>query len=177
MRISSAYHVPLYEVRYENHHGSDCMYPVTCWFLLLTPLLSQTTFAMAVTSTPQIGQLIHSICWTYLHLLQFNVSNQCLSIEEDIRNKPDRPLAASRISLESTVILRWALLPLCLAQSLYYSWATFWVSVILAIAFILYNECGGHAIHWSSRNIMNAFGLSMFEAGATLTICELYLAT
>ncbi|KAK7681417.1 hypothetical protein QCA50_015509 [Cerrena zonata] len=129
-----------------------------------------TAFSMAVTPAAELTRLIHSIGWTYLHLLQFNVSNQCLSIEEDIRNKPDRPLAVNRITIKSARILRWILLLLCLAQSIYYSWTMFWVSIILSSAFILYNECGGHEIHWSSRNIMNAFGLSMFEAGATLIV-------
>lgn len=141
-------------------------------FLSTTTILPITAFAAAVTPKVQLIGLFHSVCWVWLHLLQFNVSNQCLSIEEDSLNKSDRPLPSNRLTLQSAKILRWILLPLCLAQSSWFSPMMFWVSSVLSAAFILYNELGGHAIHWSSRNIMNAFGLSLFEAGAALAISQ-----
>jgi 4-hydroxybenzoate polyprenyltransferase len=125
-------------------------------------------FAVVAAPLCSLKRLPHVIFWTWLHILQFDVSNQCLSLEEDKRNKSDRPLAAGRISVQHAVILRWALLPLCLFISLSYSVQVLYASVAMAALTIIYNECQAHAAHWSVRNILNAVGYATFEIGATL---------
>ncbi|KAI0065532.1 hypothetical protein BV25DRAFT_1798511, partial [Artomyces pyxidatus] len=56
--------------------------------------------------------------WTWLHLLQFCVSNQSANPEEDALNKPWRPIPSRRISVSATHVLRWVLLPICFALSI-----------------------------------------------------------
>ena len=124
-------------------------------------------FAVVAAPLCSLKRLPHVIFWTWLHILQFDVSNQCLSLEEDKRNKSDRPLPAGRISIQHAVILRWALLPLCLLVSVSYSHQVLYASIAMAAGTLIYNECHAHAAHWAIRNILNAVGYAIFETGAT----------
>lgn len=108
------------------------------------------------------------IWWIWLHLLQFDVSNQTLSPEEDAVNKADRPLPSKRITLENALRLRWALVPACWAVSALYSTQTLCASVFLVAFTVVYNELAAHSGHWLLRNAVNAAGFASFEAGATL---------
>ena len=108
----------------------------------------------------------------WLHLLQFDVSNQTLCPEEDKENKKDRPLPSGRISLEAAKWLRWLLIPICWAYSNLYSVETFYASVALSFLTMVYNEFGGHAGHWIVRNLSVAICYGSFELGATLVACE-----
>ncbi|EMD36300.1 hypothetical protein CERSUDRAFT_52075, partial [Gelatoporia subvermispora B] len=106
--------------------------------------------------------------WIWLHVLQFDVSNQTLKPEEDEHNKCDRPLPSRRITLEAAYVLRWTLVPICWLWSAMYSVRTLYSSIALVALTILYNECGAHAAHWVLRNCVNAAGFAAFEFGATL---------
>lgn len=135
----------------------------------LTPISPlQTVFALCATPTHSLSRLPHIVFWIWLHLLQFNVSNQCLSTEEDKRNKPSRPVASGRICLRDALVLRWTLASLCFLTSLAYSTQLVYVSTVLIALTIIYNELQMHATHWALRNILNALGYAAFEAGATL---------
>lgn len=133
-----------------------------------TTIVPVTVFALVAAPLCSLHRLPHIVLWVWLHILHFDVSNQCFSIEEDKRNKADRPLAAGRISVQHATILRWALLPICLLVSLSYSAEVFYASMAMAILTIIYNECQAHAAHWSIRNLLNAVGYATFETGATL---------
>ncbi len=37
---------------------------------------------------------------------------------------------------------------------------------------LAYNECGGARGHWTVRNLLNAIGYALAEAGATLVTCS-----
>ena len=116
-------------------------------------------------SAPEIRveRLIPAIWWTWLHLLQFCVSNQTMDPEEDATNKPWRPIPARKISLEAARALRWLLLPVCLIQSVVYGVP--WQGLSLAVAFLAHNEFDMGS-HWVIRNLCNSWGYASFNAGA-----------
>lgn len=123
---------------------------------------------MAAAPICSITRLPHIIWWIWLHLLQFDVSNQTLDPEEDALNKSDRPLPSKRITFQNALRLRWTLIPTCWAVSALYSTQTFYASVSLVVFTVIYNELSAHAGHWLVRNTVNAAGFASFEAGATL---------
>lgn len=116
-----------------------------------------------------------AIFWLWLHLLQFDVSNQSLNPEEDEQNKGWRPLPSKRVSLRQARALRWILVPLCLGVSWLYSQQILYASVSLISFTIIYNELSGHS-HWLVRNVVNACGAASFEVGATLLACKSLMA-
>ncbi|CAL1711928.1 unnamed protein product [Somion occarium] len=133
-----------------------------------TTLIPITCFALAAAPDLQLGHILHSVCWIWIHLLQFDVSNQTLSEEEDKQNKSDRPLPAGRMTLRNALIFRWILVPVCWLYSLCYSVETFYASVALVALTYIYDEMGAHSGHWIVRNVVNACGFASFEMGATL---------
>ena len=110
--------------------------------------------------------MLYSIFWTWLHLLQFCVSNQSLDPEEDSSNKPWRPIPIGLISINGARNLRWVLLPFCLSISVRLE--ACWQGISLALAILAHNEFGLHS-HLFLRNVCNAWGYASFNAGA-LTI-------
>ena len=108
--------------------------------------------------------MLCAVLWTWLHLLQFCVSNQSLDPDEDARNKPWRPIPSGIVSVVSARILRWILLPLCLSLSIFLE--AHWQGISLAIAFIAHNELHLHS-HWLMRNACNSWGYASFNAGAS----------
>ena len=129
-------------------------------------------FAMAAAPVTSYTRLPHIAFWTWLHLLQFCIANQVHSIDEDAQNKPFRPLPSRRITATHALILRWLLVPICLAYSALYSGHVLYASVSMLILTICYNELHGDANHWLVRNILNALGTASFEWGATLLAGE-----
>lgn len=128
----------------------------------------QTLFAVAAAPLCDIRHLPGVIFWIWLHLLQFNVSNQLVDPEEDGKNKSFRPIPAGLISVRDATLLRWLLTPACWWLSASYSNYLFTVSFVLSSMILWYNELRGHE-HWLSKNAMTALGYSLFELGGTLT--------
>ncbi|THH17016.1 hypothetical protein EW146_g3716 [Bondarzewia mesenterica] len=133
-----------------------------------TTVVPVTFFAIAAAPISAAERLPHTVLWIWLHLLQFDVSNQTLRPEEDVINKADRPLPRNRISLQSAIRLRWILIPTCWALSAFYSAETVYASIALVACTIVYDELSFHSGHWMIRNLVNAAGFASFEAGATL---------
>ncbi|KAL1937899.1 hypothetical protein VTO73DRAFT_12792 [Trametes versicolor] len=126
--------------------------------------------SLAIASAPVAGPLRvpHVVFWVWLHVLQFDLANQCMDPEEDAQNKRERPLPAKRIALAQARFLRWAIVPVCLRFSALYSAETVYASFALAFLTLLYNELTAHRRHWAIRNLVNAIGFASFEVGATL---------
>jgi 4-hydroxybenzoate polyprenyltransferase len=139
--------------------------PFTCSTVIYSSY--QTLFAVVAGPLCTIQRSIHIVFWIWLHLLQFNVANQIIDPEEDGMNKSSRPIPSGQISLEDAVLLRWALVPLCLATSAYYSSQVFSISFVLTLFIIFYNELKAHW-HWVSKNFITAVGYACFEIGSTL---------
>ncbi|KAN0142074.1 UbiA prenyltransferase family domain containing protein [Lactarius tabidus] len=130
---------------------------------LKTILLPVTLFAFLASPSTTPDRMFFSMLWTWLHLLQFCVSNQSLDPEEDSSNKPWRPIPTGLISVDAARSLRWMLMPLCLSVSVRLE--AYWQGISLALAFLAHNEFGLHS-HLFLRNICNAWGYASFNAGA-----------
>ena len=130
--------------------------------------LRQTMFAFLASPSTTPDRMFYSIFWTWLHLLQFCVSNQSLDPEEDSSNKPWRPIPSGLISIDEARKLRWILLPFCLSISMRLE--AYWQGISLALAILAHNEFGLHS-HLFLRNVCNAWGYASFNAGA-LTIAS-----
>lgn len=124
---------------------------------------------LSVSSAPLCtpDRIFPVVWWIFLHLLQFDTSNQIQDVEEDAKNKPIRPLPAGRISLTHATILRWGLVPACWIISVLHSVPVLLSSVALVLFTILYNELQAHR-HWLTKNIVTAIGFASFEVGGTL---------
>lgn len=110
--------------------------------------------------------------WIWLHLLQFDVSNQTRNPKEDQYNKKDRPLPSGLISLRSAILLRWGLAPVCILSSLWYSHEAAVASAAVLALTILYNELGGSG-YFVLKNMLNAAGFASFEWGALLVASKI----
>ncbi|KZT00514.1 uncharacterized protein LAESUDRAFT_665990 [Laetiporus sulphureus 93-53] len=132
-----------------------------------TTLIPVTVLAMAVSPTLEVTRVVHSIMWTWIHLLQFDVSNQSLNIQEDEINKPWRPLPAKRVSMRAARVVHWLLVPCCFTLSWSHGTDVLLASVALVFMSLLYNELHLHG-RWLARNLLNAAGTAAFEVGATL---------
>ena len=109
--------------------------------------------------------MVYSIFWTWIHLLQFCVTNQSLDSEEDALNKPWRPIPSRLMSVACARTLRWILLPSCLVLSL--CLGAHWPSISLLLATLTYHELQLDA-HVVLRNFFNAWGYASFNAGAAM---------
>ncbi|KAJ6554996.1 UbiA prenyltransferase family-domain-containing protein [Mycena vulgaris] len=110
---------------------------------------------------------LQAIFWLFLHLLQFNLSNQLYSVEEDRKNHAYRPLAAGRLSTSSAFILRWLSTVVCLVVSTLYSPLMLLTSVMSALFAFFYNETPLHK-HWIFRATFNSLGYGAFKLGTML---------
>ncbi|KAJ3760828.1 UbiA prenyltransferase family-domain-containing protein [Lentinula raphanica] len=130
---------------------------------LRTVMIPVASFTIISTSPINSSKLLAALFWTWLHLLQFCVSNQSLHTEEDTLNKPWRPIPSNLILVSTTRQLRWSLLPVCIWLSVYHRITS--IGVLLSLAFMAHNEFG-FGSHWLLRNACNAWGYAMFNAGS-----------
>ena len=103
--------------------------------------------------------------WIWINLLLFNVSNQSQpgSIEEDLKNKPWRPIASGR--LPSQNVRGWENLARLIALCMSVSMGGIGPFILLQILTFLYNDLNGGE-HWLSRNLLNVGGYLNFMVGA-----------
>lgn len=124
-----------------------------------------------------LRNLVEEVLWIWLHLLAFTTSNQSCSktaVIEDADNKPDRPIPSGRLTLLQARILRWSLVPICLAVSYRISPSVLMASAAVIMITAWYNEFGGGGSHWFIRNLLNGIGFGAFETGATLLAGEIF---
>lgn len=123
--------------------------------------------AAPLSSTHRASHAIQSILWLWLHVLQFNLSNQVRDPEEDKRNKPWRPLPSGRITLAQAIILKYITIATCLLLSYSYSPCVLISSASLSLIIPLYHEMHGDQ-HWLTKNLMGGGGYACFATGCTL---------
>jgi 4-hydroxybenzoate polyprenyltransferase len=124
----------------------------------------QTVFAY-FSAESSVDHMVYSCFWTWLHLLQFCVSNQSQDPEEDALNKPWRPIPSGLVSAAGARALRWILVPLCPLLSA--CLGIHWHSISLALASLAYHELHFQS-HGLMRNVCNAWGYASFNAGAAM---------
>ncbi|KAF9556697.1 hypothetical protein CPC08DRAFT_711024 [Agrocybe pediades] len=134
-----------------------------------TILLPVTVFSVSASSTFQARALARTVVWTWLHLLQANVSNQTFSGHEDIVNKPWRPLPSGRVTVHQARCFRFFLMALCLALSSCLGPKIVIASVALIAVEILHDEVL-MSRHPLLKNLCNVGGYLSFETGATLSM-------
>ncbi|KAJ7862789.1 UbiA prenyltransferase family [Mycena olivaceomarginata] len=132
----------------------------------MTVIIPISLFAIVAAPLTSLRNIPHLVFWLWLHLLEFNLSNQTASLEDKV-NKPDRPLPSGRITLRNAVLLRWVLMPMCWSLSFVYSKQTMLSSMALSVFTIMYNEGRGSGTHWVTRYVLNGVGFAAFEAGTT----------
>jgi hypothetical protein len=138
----------------------------------ICPFLNPSTFRKTVfgcVSGPvrNCESFLRAIVWTWMHLLQCNLSNQYKAKEEDLINKPWRPLPSNRISARGARLLRWTIAFLCIAISIVWGWQLACVSLMLTFTTIVYDEFGGSG-HWLGKNMSGVSGYSTFELGSSM---------
>lgn len=130
----------------------------------------QTMFASATAPIHSFESWLKMLFWIWTHLLQANVSNQTHSANEDIVNKPWRPLPAGRVTERQAAILRWSLVVANLALSATIGQQVMYVSAALALVEFVHDDMGlSH--HPVLKNVCNIGGYGTFQAGATLILC------
>ncbi|KAI0672058.1 UbiA prenyltransferase family-domain-containing protein [Trametes maxima] len=131
---------------------------------ILTIVVPTLAFSTVSTGDFCLTRILYRFLWVWLNLLQFCISNQTHSIEEDRINKPWRPLPAGRISPKTAGRLRWILLPVCLAISSL-DGTVFAACAVLTAATLAHNDRDLGA-NWRTRNLLNAVGYAAFNIGA-----------
>lgn len=120
-----------------------------------------------------LGALAVSLLYFTLYAYVFCLSNQLVGVEEDRRNKPDRPIVAGLVSREGAqvrmyvVMLLFALLGQVLNVGL---WTALWLLVVL-----LHNQCGW-SWHWFGKNLCMALGVLAELAAAWQIVGPLNLS-
>ncbi|KAF4621148.1 hypothetical protein D9613_000280 [Agrocybe pediades] len=134
-----------------------------------TILLPVTVFSVSASSIFQARALVRTLIWTWLHLLQANVSNQTFSGHEDIVNKPWRPLPSGRVTVHQARGFRFFLMALCLGVSYFLGPKIAVASLALTAVEVLHDDVlMSH--HPLLKNLCNVGGYLTFEIGATLSM-------
>jgi 4-hydroxybenzoate polyprenyltransferase len=136
-------------------------------------IIAQTSFAIVAGPFSSWIGLVSTVAWIWIHLLQFNVSNQCGGVEEDTLNKPWRPIPAGHISLSLARQLRWNAAILGLTFSFVFSPLVSWISIVITAATWIYNEAHLSS-HWLGKTSCNVVGYVSFQAGAALVMCNFF---
>lgn len=102
-----------------------------------------------------------------------NVSNQANGYEEDVLNKPWRPIPSQRITVSQVVTLRWLSVAICFLVSAAYGWDLLMATVGVFLTTFLYDEFG-LAGHYIGKNLCNIGGYTALEIGATKLVGALF---
>ena len=123
-------------------------------------------------SNPDLKKIIWSIprttFWMWLNILAFTISNQSLpdSITEDRINKSWRPLPSGRLTILEARQILLLTIPILIAYSFYLEIGIFALGGLVLTW--MYNDLGGADMHFITRNLINALGLTCWSAGSTL---------
>jgi 4-hydroxybenzoate polyprenyltransferase len=166
------------------------MMTIVC-FLLETSLnhlqcRPQMTFSVISSSANGLPSALHfGLCaaWIYLHGLFLCIANQCSSAEEDVINKPFRPLPSGLISRQEAIGFLLGLIPVCIGASL--SLGASGASAALMAASVSYCFLKLD-YHWLTKNASNVaiwfpsylgawIVLSMYLSLAKLLLCLIIL--
>jgi len=95
-------------------------------------------FSLVTTPVHSLLSIVQAAFWIWLHLFQFNVSNQSLGEAEDALNKPWRPIPAGLVSVSRARSMRWILVLACFATSQMHG--VILVSVFFTLMSYLYDD-------------------------------------
>ncbi|KAJ6579510.1 UbiA prenyltransferase family [Mycena vulgaris] len=141
------------------------------WTDYKTVFIPITAFACAVEPVHSFSNLLQTWIWIWIHLLLCNVSNQARSKDEDVVNRPWRPIPAGRVTESQAFFLRWAIAVVCVLWSAAYGLDQVLTSLGLLLTTFVYDE-GGASKHVIGKNFCNFGGYVTFEIGATKIIAS-----
>ena len=95
-----------------------------------------------------------------------DVSNQARSHDEDIINKPWRPIPAGRINETQAIFFRWTMAALCISTSLTFDYGVAAASLGAVIASSIHDELR-FSEHCIRKILCNVWEYTTLEFGAT----------
>lgn len=119
-----------------------------------------------------ISRLPYVVSWAWINLLPFAIDNQRRpeSIQEDLLNKPWRPMPAQRVNRQAAKRLMQIFYLVAFVTSFYLRALPQCLSLVF-LGFC-YNELGGADRGFLVRNLINAFGFLTYSSGTTLIASE-----
>jgi 4-hydroxybenzoate polyprenyltransferase len=138
-------------------------------FVLTQHATTQTTVTKTESWSNILPRIPPMFIWIYLNLLVECVANQRLpaSVQEDLLNKPWRPLPSKHMTPATAKKLLFCLIPTALLLSCYMGDMQFKASAALMSFIWLYNDLNGADFGPLVRNVLNACGLLSFAIGGT----------
>ncbi|KAJ7176409.1 UbiA prenyltransferase family [Mycena crocata] len=103
--------------------------------------------------------------WLELHLLTFEIKNQITGLEEDRLSKPNRPIAAGRLSIPAAQKLYLLFGALSFVCSIYHGVKR--CSAVYLVAIYCYNE-GELSRQWFLKSLLGAIGYVCYCWGTTV---------
>ncbi|KAJ7136504.1 UbiA prenyltransferase family [Mycena crocata] len=130
------------------------------------PILGPSLAVALVLAGPtDLMAFINGFLWLELHLLTFEIKNQIIGLEEDRLSKPDRPIAAGRLSIPTAQKLYLLSGALSFACSVFHGVKL--CSAVYLVAIFCYNE-GGLSRHWFLKSLLGAIGYVCYCWGTTI---------
>nr|GAT49180.1 predicted protein [Mycena chlorophos] len=126
----------------------------------VVPILGPSIAVAMVLGRPtDLYSFAMGFLWLELHLLTFEIKNQIIGVDEDRLSKPDRPIAAGRISVASAQRL-YIFVALCaIALSVYHGLIA--CTSIYMVAIVCYNEFR-LSRHWFFKSFLGAIGYAVY---------------
>ena len=117
------------------------------------------------------------LLWTWINLLPFAISNQRqpAAVQEDILNKPWRPLSSGRLTPLQAKRLMLGLYPIAICISIILG--AYRQSLSLVLLGYWYNDCKGADTSCVTRNFINACGFICYTSGAMKVALGSHMST
>lgn len=131
---------------------------------------------LTTNDTPNLLEVVrrvpHVLLWTWLNTFVFALANQRHpdSVEEDLLNKPWRPLPANRITQTQTRRLLLASLPIVLAICYFYLGGAEETVLLYSVTW-MYNDLGGSDEDFVTRNFIIALAYTVYGFGSSRVAC------
>ncbi|KAG2073275.1 hypothetical protein BDR04DRAFT_1010891 [Suillus decipiens] len=134
-----------------------------------TTIFPVMIFAIVVSPRHNLLSISRAFCWLWFQLFHFNVSNQSYSADEDVLNKPWRPVPSGRISVKDCRSLRWGLMVFCLSSSYLFCLNVAMTSGVYTMFLVMHDDFHLSS-HFIFKNLCNAGGYATNELGSLLIL-------
>ncbi|KAI5884952.1 uncharacterized protein SCHCODRAFT_02558791 [Schizophyllum commune H4-8] len=127
-----------------------------------TVILPTTSLGISLIGVPEAHAFLEGLIWVTLHLLAFDVQNQIIGLEEDRLSKPHRPIAAGRISVQTSRRLHILFTVASLLDSMRHGLLVHSASYFVLIT--MYNE-GNLSSFWMTKSGIIAVSIGILGSG------------
>ncbi|KAF8522566.1 UbiA prenyltransferase family-domain-containing protein [Hysterangium stoloniferum] len=137
-----------------------------------TIIIPVTSFAIFGTPHVRVKHGLMGISWLILHLLLIDIDNQSLSMQEDMINKPWRPLPSGRVNPGTAELIARLLYPICMVISwLMGSLNLLYCSACFCLLVYIYDHLKLNS-YWVTKNVVNGLGYMTLEMGTSLIVAN-----